>query len=224
MASNRGHHWVIGDVHGCHKALLRLISVLPDDDHLVFCGDVINRGPGIALCINQVWGLVTSGRATWLRGNHEQRLVEGLLAVSVEGKDDLLAIETYRQLGDALTRQWQQRLSKLPLVYSGDGWVATHAGFDEQGQPDLNVREPFWESYDGRYGTVVVGHTPRPAVEHRGQIVMIDTGAVYGGLLTAFCPETEAVVQVIGEPTDRTLPADRATPAERHELIAEMPC
>ena len=144
MASTRGHHWVIGDVHGCHKALLRLISVLPDDDHLVFCGDVINRGPGIALCINQVWGLVTSGRATWLRGNHEQRLVEGLLAVSVEGKDDLLAIETYRQLGDALTRQWQQRLSKLPLVYSGDGWVATHAGFDEQGQPDLNVRKPFW--------------------------------------------------------------------------------
>jgi len=96
--------------------------------------------------------------------------------------------------------------------------VATHAGFDEQGQPDLNVREPFWKGYDGRYGIVVVGHTPRPAVEHRGQIVMIDTGAVYGGLLTAFCPETEAVVQVIGEPTDRP------TPADRYELFAEVPC
>ncbi|QNI55336.1 calcineurin-like phosphoesterase family protein/ ApaH type [Synechococcus sp. BIOS-E4-1] len=218
MASPWGHHWVIGDVHGCHEALLRLISVLPTDDHLVFCGDVINRGPGIAACINLVWGLVDSGRATWLRGNHEQRLVEGLQAVSTEERNDLLAIETYRQLGDALTREWKQRLSTLPFVYSGDGWVATHAGFDEHGQPDLNVREPFWEGYDGRYGTVVVGHTPRPAVERRGQIIMIDTGAVYGGLLTAFCPETDAVVQVIGQASDK------AMPAASHELTAEVPC
>ncbi|WP_114991376.1 metallophosphoesterase [Synechococcus sp. UW179A] len=218
MASPPGHHWVIGDVHGCHEALLRLISVLPPEDQLVFCGDVINRGPGIAACINLVWELVDSGRATWLRGNHEQRLVEGLQAVSTEGKNDLLAIETYRQLGDALTREWQQRLSTLPFVYYGDGWVATHAGFDKHGHPDLNVREPFWESYDGRYGTVVVGHTPRPAVEQLGQIVMIDTGAVYGGLLTAFCPETEAVVQVIGQPSDK------AVPPASHELIAEVPC
>tara|TARA_B100001059_G_C17779441_1_gene553248 strand:+ start:489 stop:1145 length:657 start_codon:yes stop_codon:yes gene_type:complete len=218
MASQRGHHWVIGDVHGCHEALLCLISVLPAGDHLVFCGDVINRGPGIAACINLVWGLVDSGRATWLRGNHEQRLVEGLQDVSAAGRHDLLAIETYRQLGDTLMREWQQRLSTLPLVYSGEGWVATHAGFDQQGQPDLNVRERFWESYDGRYGTVVVGHTPRPGVEQRGQIVMIDTGAVYGGLLTAFCPETQAIVQVNGQPTDT------ARPANSPELIAEVPC
>ena len=218
MASQRGHHWVIGDVHGCHKALHRLISVLPAEDHLVFCGDVINRGPGIAACINLVWGLVDSGRATWLRGNHEQSLVERLQAVSAERRNDLFAIETYRQLGDTLAREWQHRLSTLPFVYSGDGWVATHAGFDAQGRPDLNVREPFWDNYDGRYGTVVVGHTPRPAVERRGEIVMIDTGAVYGGLLTAFCPETEAVVQVIGEPTDK------ASSAEKHGLVAVVPC
>ena len=218
MASPRGHHWVIGDVHGCHEALLRLISVLPPDDHLVFCGDVINRGPGIAACINLVWELVDSGRATWLRGNHEQSLVEGLQAVSIEGRENLLAIETYRQLGDTLTRQWQERLSTLPTVYCGHGWVATHAGFDEHGQPDLNVREAFWKNYDGRYGTVVVGHTPRAAVEQRGQIVMIDTGAVDGGLLTAFCPETEALVQVIGQP------AEGGLPAESDQLIAEVPC
>ncbi len=218
MASQPGHHWVIGDVHGCHEVLLRLISVLPPEDHLVFCGDVINRGPGIAACIHLVWKLVESGRATWLQGNHEQRLVESLQAVSTEQTQDLLAIETYRQLGDTLTREWLPRLSQLPLVYSGDGWVATHAGFDEHGQPDLRVREPFWENYDGRYGTVVVGHTPRPSVQQHGQIVMIDTGAVYGGLLTAFCPETRALVQVTGQPADRT------TSRVIHELSAAGPC
>ena len=218
MASPRGHHWVIGDVHGCHEPLLRLISVLPPPDHLVFCGDVINRGPEIAACIHLVSGLVDSGRATWLRGNHEQRLVESLQAVTAAGNKDLLAIETYRQLGDTLTRECLKRLSRLPFVYRGDGWVATHAGFDAHGQPDLQVREAFWNNYDGRYGTVVVGHTPRPAVEQRGQIVMIDTGAVYGGLLTAFCPETHAVVQVIGE--------QRNSNMSRYsdELTAAVPC
>ena len=218
MASPRGHHWVIGDVHGCHEALFRLISVLPSGDHLVFCGDVINRGPDISACINLVWGLVDSGRATWLRGNHEQRLVESLQKDSTEDQQDLLAIETYRQLGDTLTRKWLHRLSKLPFVYAGDGWVATHAGFDEHGRPDLQVREPFWNNYDGRYGTVVVGHTPRPAVEQRGKIMMIDTGAVYGGLLTAFCPETDAVVQVIGQKGDSTM--SRCS----DELSAAVPC
>ena len=218
MASPRGHHWVIGDVHGCHEALFRLISVLPSGDHLVFCGDVINRGPDISACINLVWGLVDSGRATWLRGNHEQRLVESLQKDSTEDQQDLLAIETYRQLGDTLTRKWLHRLSKLPFVYAGDGWVATHAGFDEHGRPDLQVREPFWNNYDGRYGTVVVGHTPRPAVEQRGKIMMIDTGAVYGGLLTAFCPETDAVVQVIGQKGDSTMSR------YSDELSAAVPC
>ena len=218
MASPRGHHWVIGDVHGCHEALFRLISVLPSGDHLVFCGDVINRGPDISACINLVWGLVDSGRATWLRGNHEQRLVESLQKGSAEDQQDLLAIETYRQLGDTLTRKWLHRLSKLPFVYAGDGWVATHAGFDEHGRPDLQVREPFWNNYDGRYGTVVVGHTPRPAVEQRGKIMMIDTGAVYGGLLTAFCPETDAVVQVIGQKGDSTMSR------YSDELSAAVPC
>ena len=45
---------------------------------------------------------------------------------------------------------------------------------------------------------MVVGHTPRPDVERHGRIVMVDTGAVSGGKLSAYCPETEAVVQVEG--------------------------
>ena len=78
MAAVQGQHWVIGDVHGCHETLVRLLSVLPLTDHLVFCGDVINRGPAIADCMNLVWELVCAGRATWLRGNHEQGLIQGL--------------------------------------------------------------------------------------------------------------------------------------------------
>jgi serine/threonine protein phosphatase 1 len=128
-----------------------------------------------------VWSLVTAGRATWLRGNHEQTLLDGLSDAALNSANP-----------------WLQRLQVLPTVFRGSGWVATHAGFDSNGDPNLNIRETFWEHYDGSLGLVVIGHTPRPDVERHGQIVMVDTGAVYGGKLSAYCPETEAVVQVKG--------------------------
>ncbi|QNJ06317.1 putative serine/threonine specific phosphatase domain protein [Synechococcus sp. MEDNS5] len=47
---------------------------------------------------------------------------------------------------------------------------------------------------------------------------MIDTGAVYGGLLTAFCPETDAVVQVHGPR------AISESPSHQRELATGLPC
>ena len=92
---------MIGDVHGCCASLRNLLAVLPSCDHLVFLGDLINRGQEIEATMNLAWTLVTSGRATWLRGNHEQGLIDAL-----EGSDEhapgLIQIDTYRQLGDSL--------------------------------------------------------------------------------------------------------------------------
>jgi serine/threonine protein phosphatase 1 len=77
--------------------------------------------------------------------------------------------------------------------------VAPHAGFDPTTwEPDLSIRMPFWQSYDGRFGEVVIGHTPGPQVRRLGQIVMVDTGACYGGELSAYCPETGAIHAVPG--------------------------
>jgi serine/threonine protein phosphatase 1 len=164
----------------------------------VFCGDVINRGEGIEAAMDLVWTLVRLGRATWLRGNHEQDLIDALES-SGDGSDEaLFSQDTVRQLGERRTRSWLDRLQQLPLIYRAEGWSATHAGFNSDGQPDLSIRDPFWESYDSRYGRVVIGHTPRPTVERHRRIVLVDTGAVYGGLLSAYCPETDAVVQVQG--------------------------
>jgi len=154
---------------------------LPTNDHLVFCGDVINRGPDTASTMQLVWSLVTAGRATWLRGNHEQALLQSLSDPSLNSANP-----------------WLPRLQRLPTVFWGHGWVATHAGFDSNGHPNLTIREPFWEHYDGSHGLVVIGHTPRSDVERHDRIVMVDTGAAYGGQLSAYCPETEAVVQVEG--------------------------
>ena len=196
------NHWVIGDVHGCYQPLRRLLDILPKNDHVVFCGDIINRGPDTASTMQLVWSLVRAGRATWLRGNHEQALLQ--------------------RLGDPALNSanpWLPRLQQLPTVFWGQGWVATHAGFDSNGHPNLTIREPFWEHYNGSHGLVVIGHTPRSDVERHDRIVMVDTGAAYGGQLSAYCPETEAVVQVEG--------VQETTAAQRNRMASSLqgvPC
>jgi len=198
-SQRRAHHWVIGDVHGCADALDQLLLQLPPADRLIFCGDAINRGPGIEASMERIWRLVESGRAVWLRGNHEQDLIQGLQGTNGEAERRLAGCDTYRQLGDTQCRLWLDRLQHLPLAYWGEGWVATHAGFDPSTwQPDLRVRLDFWQNYDGRFGDVVIGHTPGPHVRRMRHIVMVDTGACYGGDLSAYCPETEAVIAVPG--------------------------
>ena len=193
------HHWVIGDVHGCADSLQELVTQLPANDRLVLCGDVINRGPQIRRTMELVWGLVEEGRAVWLKGNHEADLVEALRQGDWRAQRALAGCDTYRQLGGRHCRLWQERLEQLPSSYAGDGWVATHAGFDpDTWEPHLSVRMPFWQAYDGRFGDVIIGHTPGPHVRRLGRIVMVDTGACYGGELSAYCPETGAIRAVPG--------------------------
>jgi serine/threonine protein phosphatase 1 len=193
---------VIGDVHGCEASLQALVAQLPPQDRLILCGDVINRGPRILEAMEAAWTLVESGRAVWLRGNHEQALLDDLRGQGWLAYRALAGCDTYRQLGDRRCRAWQERLASLPTAYWGDGWVATHAGFDPiSWQPHLSIRLAFWRAYDGRFGTVVVGHTPGPGLRrigYRESIVLVDTGACYGGQLTAYCPETDAHHQVDG--------------------------
>jgi serine/threonine protein phosphatase 1 len=175
------------------------LRLLPAEDRLIFNGDVINRGPQILEAMELVWSQVRSGRAVWLRGNHEADLVDALNRDDRDTQRALAGCDTYRQLGDRTCRRWQQRLENLPSLYPGRGWIATHAGLDPRTwQPDLRIRKPFWQAYDGRFGEVVVAHTPGHRVRRQGWIVLIDTGACYGGELSAYCPETGAIVQVPG--------------------------
>ncbi len=212
-------HWVIGDVHGCASSLLRLVNDLPAADRIIFCGDVINRGPQIESAMDLAWSLVSSSRAVWLRGNHEQRLLEGLAGVQRLDAVSPNRCDTYRQLGDRRSRLWMGRLASLPVTYWGEGWVATHAGFDPtRWLADLSIRRPFWEGYDGRFGEVVIGHTPVPQLRrHPNGIVMVDTGACYGGRLTAYCPETGAQRSVPGVPIELCRLSDR--PKRLHTLV-----
>ena len=99
----------------------------------------------------------------------------------------------------------------LPEKYHGrtSGRVRSHALYgDTTGETDefgLPVRYPWAEDYRGR-AAVVYGHTPVPEATWLNNTICLDTGAVFGGKLTALrWPERELVdvpaEQVWYEPT-----------------------
>ncbi|MEM6981276.1 MAG: metallophosphoesterase family protein, partial [Planctomycetota bacterium] len=77
--------YVVGDIHGCGKALRTLIQTLDltRDDEIIFLGDYIDRGPDSRDVIEQLIELRQQCRMIALRGNHEIML----LGVALGGCD-----------------------------------------------------------------------------------------------------------------------------------------
>ncbi|WP_375464289.1 metallophosphoesterase family protein [uncultured Methylobacterium sp.] len=198
--------YAIGDIHGCASLLDGLLARIETHAasrpyRLVFLGDYIDRGPDSAGVIRTVsrlhWG--DPERVVCLMGNHEAMLlktlqergaldhwlqnggVETLASFDAEGPQDLP--------GDML--DW---IEALPTLHADARRWYVHAGFrpgceapDPEVHSRLWIREPFLsEDHDfGRH--VVHGHTPQTSgrPEVRPFRTNLDTGAVYGGALTA---------------------------------------
>lgn len=198
--------YAIGDVHGRQDLLAPLLAAIRDHarderPRLVFLGDYIDRGPDSAAVVQTVRALQAEApeRVTCLMGNHEHMLLAALAEPeAIPWWIENGGLETLDSFGvghpadlpqDLLT--W---LAGLPTFHEDGLRTYVHAGLRpgvplaEQTDHDrLWIREPFLAA-DWDFGTYVVhGHTPvrtaRPDV--RPFRVNLDTGAVYGGALSA---------------------------------------
>lgn len=73
--------WVIPDIHGYAKTLKSLLAQIQPakEDHLIFLGDYIDRGPDSKGVIDEIMRLQENGhRVTALMGNHEEFLLSNL--------------------------------------------------------------------------------------------------------------------------------------------------
>ncbi|KAK8089979.1 hypothetical protein PG997_004940 [Apiospora hydei] len=143
---------IIGDVHGQLKELKTLLQKAEYSaergDHVIFTGDMINKGPDSAGVVALAMEMGASG----VRGNHEEKVLRALLneeGTAAESssapehqkreaetsKSEDTALATARQLSPE-QREW---LAKLPVILrlgkiadqdSGE-WVVVHAGLDE---------------------------------------------------------------------------------------------
>lgn len=104
----------IGDVHGQREALSHIVN-WAGDRFMVFCGDLIHKGPDPKGVVDLVRDLVQSGQAWAVRGNHDHTVGTGGGARQEWGLTDE-------------DREW---LKSLPLFVRREGVVALHGGLDE---------------------------------------------------------------------------------------------
>ncbi|MBP7764278.1 MAG: serine/threonine protein phosphatase [Deltaproteobacteria bacterium] len=199
--------FAVGDIHGCVEMLRRLMRMIAADlarDTLVFIGDYIDRSRGGPQVIDDLRALREESRnVICLRGNHEAMLqnyldgVEEDLYLANGGAATLAAYgiapaDSPREKKEKIPAAHRRFLESLLPCYETQDFIFVHAGLrpgialGEQSVEDLLwIRRDFIDS-DYDFGKrVVFGHTPRgePLVD-AGKIG-IDTGAVYGGRLTA---------------------------------------
>ena len=67
--------WVIGDIQGCYKELQELLDKIgpAHDDELIFCGDLINRGPASLQTLQFVFDNQKTMRT--VLGNHDLHML-----------------------------------------------------------------------------------------------------------------------------------------------------
>ncbi|MFI6333496.1 polynucleotide kinase-phosphatase [Streptomyces sp. NPDC050535] len=184
----------------------------------VFVGDLVDRGPDTPGVLRRVMSMVGSGNALCVPGNHENKLGRHLrgrqvqhthgLAETIEqlaGESDEFSAEV-REFVDGLVSHYVLDGGRLVVCHAGlpekyhgrtSGRVRSHALYgDTTGETDefgLPVRYPWAEDYRGR-AAVVYGHTPVPTATWLNNTICLDTGAVFGGKLTALrWPERELV-------------------------------
>ena len=203
--------FVIGDIHGCAKALRTLIEEInpQPDDELVFLGDYVDRGPDSRDVVEQIIELKNQCRIIALRGNHEIML----MGVAFGGIDP----EVWRSSGGLATiSSYGGSLTKIPAkhvaffqdlrpYYETSHEIFVHAGYE----PHLSMAEQsemttYWTHLTKQIPAphisgkrVFVGHTPQPFghILNAGHLICVDTYCFGHGFLTAMNIDTDEIIQ-----------------------------
>ena len=163
----------ISDIHGEYdklKSLWDKLQVTPQD-RVIFLGDYIDRGTQTTQVMQFVLSLKDQPNITFLRGNHEQMMLE----FYHDNNDDWLhngaktTLTSFKENNDLAldfisfckTLNFYTRLKINDSFY-----VFCHAGIDPQlpfeeqdAQALIWIREDFYDFYEGK-DFYVVGHTP----------------------------------------------------------------
>ena len=202
--------FVIGDIHGCSKALHALIDEISPtrDDTLIFLGDYIDRGPDSRGVIDLVVQLTRQTRVVSLRGNHEVMLMGVLFGgLDPEWWTKSGGQSTVASYGGSLERIPQSHLDffrSLRGHHETEHEIFIHAGYHPECPIELTDDAfRYWNhptAWPGPHCSgkrVFVGHTPQPNGEvlNLGHVVCVDTYCFGGGWLTAMDIDSHDVLQ-----------------------------
>jgi len=193
----------IGDVHGCVEELEELFEKFSPnaEDKIYQTGDLINKGPNSPATVE----FILKHNIKCVLGNHEAKLLQILSKPEQEQKTpkELHFLESVQKpawLADIV--------SKFPLWIDTGKEILLHAGLEpgKKSLEEMNIRDiltirlwnekPWYEqaSFAGR--TVIFGHWAMNGLVDFPHAKGLDTGCVYGKLLTGYCPEENRFYQV----------------------------
>jgi calcineurin-like phosphoesterase family protein len=197
---------------------------LQKGDRLLFIGDYVDRGPNPKGVVDDLIALQKSYDCIHLMGNHEAMFLAflgwqgpnyfGAEAFLHNGGETTLASYGYfdRDSDFALEPEHERFFKNLQLWHLEGEYAFVHAGLSKAalGLSDAKyalsretARDLLWqrETADLPHSlgvTVIYGHTPLPDFGVRWNLpysIGIDTGAVYGGPLTAIRLPDETIFQ-----------------------------
>lgn len=200
--------FVMGDIHGAHKALLQCFKRSGfdrDKDRLIALGDVCDVYPEVRQCIDE---LITLSHCDFIIGNHDlwaldwaTRGLKPSMWLEQGGDQTMLSYG-----GKPMPSEHVDFLNKAHPWLELDDRAFVHAGFD----PDLPLRTQSLKllAWDrdllrialekersgsgqrmGSYKDIFLGHTPAGSLQsttpvHVCNVWALDTGAGWGGPLT----------------------------------------
>lgn len=146
---------IIGDIHGEHDALTRLLQLLgynPDGTHddgrrLVFLGDLVDRGHDSPAVLDMVMDLVGRGLAQCVLGNHELNILSGRYGHGngwlLDAPDGTPA-ETYesRRADESRRSDYLRFMAEQPLALENEQLRVVHACWHEPSVEALRVGGP----------------------------------------------------------------------------------
>lgn len=218
--------YAVGDIHGMRIELEKLVEQLPlePEDHVIFIGDYVDRGPDARGTVDFLIQFAKRQRCTFLLGNHEAMFLSfigweapcyfGGEAFLKNGGDTTLASYGATDAADlALPPEHEEFYRGLKLYHVEGNYIFVHAGLSrdalrlsdaEYALSRERPRDLLWQRSTAEIphslgATVVYGHTPLPDLQVRWNLpytIGIDTGCVYGGKLTAIRLPDETIFQV----------------------------
>lgn len=213
---------VIGDIHGCleeFEELLKTIQYLPNVDRLIVVGDLIDRGPdsvGVVRKCRELNLEVTMGNheakfLKWWRGNkhydpqpHYALLNDddvnyiSKMPTYIVLKEDLWVVHAGVKPGLPIEKQKKDDLMYLRYTDRDRNFISMH----KIGK-DLAPEAMFWTQFGSFRINIIYGHNVHSMenihidnFDDGTSCYGIDTGACFGGKLTAMIVETGEIVQV----------------------------
>lgn len=208
-------HGCLDELLSLERAIVANGRDLPGRKLIIMLGDYIDRGPASSQVLDHLIAPPPAGfERICLAGNHEVMMldyIDGRLGLGdwmsmgaastlrSYGIDLERLVQVYRSsrqidevIRKAIPAAHVAFMRSMPILVEAPRFIFVHAGIrpeldiDQQSDNDLVlIRSDFYEHASLLKKYVVHGHTPVAEPKLEGKRINIDTGAVFGGRLTA---------------------------------------